>query len=154
MVKESKNQEKLCMFFASDYHFEMISLPYINENLNKDKKVIVITENDLTNSITELVSKVVLSEEEKNRILMIDWRQNNLNKFRYLKDFYNYDKIVFIKGSINYINNINENINNWILDNKTQIINCFNIDEVKCDIKNIALKYDKVLFTSGIEKII
>ena len=33
MIKENKREEKLCLFFASDYHFEMISLPYINESL-------------------------------------------------------------------------------------------------------------------------
>ena len=41
MIKENKREEKLCLFFASDYHFEMISLPYINESLkenNNDRK--------------------------------------------------------------------------------------------------------------------
>ena len=39
MMKKNKRKEKICLFFASDYHFEMISLPYINENLKKNKNV-------------------------------------------------------------------------------------------------------------------
>ena len=39
MIKENKREEKLCLFFASDYHFEMISLPYINESLKKNENV-------------------------------------------------------------------------------------------------------------------
>ena len=40
MMKKNKRKEKICLFFASDYHFEMISLPYINENLKKNKNEI------------------------------------------------------------------------------------------------------------------
>ena len=46
MVKENKSKEKLCLFFASDYHFEMISLPYINEKLKQNNCTIQI--NDFT----------------------------------------------------------------------------------------------------------
>ncbi len=44
-IKESK--EKICSFYASDYHFEMIILPYIEKNLEKNKKIIILTENNL-----------------------------------------------------------------------------------------------------------
>ena len=47
MMKENKREEKICLFFASDYHFEMISLPYINKKLDESKEVIVLTENNL-----------------------------------------------------------------------------------------------------------
>ena len=45
MIKENKREEKLCLFFASDYHFEMISLPYINESLKENKNVIIVDAN-------------------------------------------------------------------------------------------------------------
>ena len=47
MMKKNERKEKICLFFASDYHFEMMSLPYINENLKKNKNVIIMTENNL-----------------------------------------------------------------------------------------------------------
>ena len=40
---KTTNDEKVCSFFASDYHFEMITLPYIKESIEKNKKVIVFT---------------------------------------------------------------------------------------------------------------
>ena len=46
MLKKDKTKEKNCLFFASDYHFEMISLPYINKSIKKIKEVILITKND------------------------------------------------------------------------------------------------------------
>ena len=58
MMKENKREEKLCLFFASDYHFEMISLPYINESLKKNKDVVIMTENDLGNSVNKVISSI------------------------------------------------------------------------------------------------
>ena len=43
MMKKHKRKEKICLFFASDYHFEMISLPYINENLKKNKNSVSLS---------------------------------------------------------------------------------------------------------------
>ena len=47
MNKNQETKEKICTFFASDYHFEMISLPYIDKNLEEDKEIIILTENNL-----------------------------------------------------------------------------------------------------------
>ena len=43
MNKEQETKEKICAFYASDYHFEMISLPYINKQIEENKQVIVLT---------------------------------------------------------------------------------------------------------------
>ena len=40
MLKKDKTKEKNCLFFASDYHFEMISLPYINKSIKTIKKLL------------------------------------------------------------------------------------------------------------------
>ena len=55
MKEIQKTKEKTCAFFASDYHFEMISLPYIEKELEKNKKIIILTENDLENTIKNLI---------------------------------------------------------------------------------------------------
>ena len=81
MIRENNGKnEKVCLFFASDYHFEMISLPYINENLKKDKNIVVFTENDLNKTIYKLLSNVNLSKEEKENIERVDWKNDNFNK--------------------------------------------------------------------------
>lgn len=156
MVKENKNKEKICLFFASDYHFEMISLPYINENLKQNKKIIMATENDLDKTIDVLLSRINLNKEEKEKIIKIDWKNNDLNKFKEIKDA---DKkgeetVVFVKGKESYIDNINKNIENWINSENVKIINCYDINEVNDDISDIAKRYGKILSTSGVEKLI
>lgn len=59
--------KKICAFYASDYHFEMISLPYIEENLEKRKEIIILTENDLQDTIKTLISNINI-EEKRNKV--------------------------------------------------------------------------------------
>lgn len=156
MVKENKSKEKLCLFFASDYHFEMITLPYINENLKRNKKVIMITENDLDRTVDKLLSNINLTKKEKDRITKIDWKNNDANKFREIKNANKERKetIIFVKGRENYINNINRNIDNWINVDDMKVIDCYDINEVYDDVSDIAKKYNKILSTSGVEKLL
>ena len=69
MNKNQKTKEKTCAFYASDYHFEMISLPYINEKLDENKEVIILTENNLRETIKTLISKINLNKEKKSRYI-------------------------------------------------------------------------------------
>lgn len=156
MVKENKSEEKLCLFFASDYHFEMISLPYINENLKKDNNVIVMTENDLDGTVDKLLSRVNLTKEEKDKITKVDWKSDDVSKFKEIKSANENGKetIIFVKGKENYIDSVNKNIGNWINTNDTKIIDCYDINEVYEDVSSIAKKYSKVLSTSGVEKLL
>ena len=156
MMKENKREEKICLFFASDYHFEMISLPYINESLKKNKDVVIMTENDLENSVNKVISSINLNEEEKNRLNKIDWKNDELNKFKEVK---NADKdgkelLIFVKGRENYINNMNKNIENWTNLKNVEIVDCYDINEVQDDVSDIAKRYKKVLSTSGVEKLL
>ena len=82
MMRKNKRKEKICLFFASDYHFEMMSLPYINENLKKNKNVIIMTENNLDNTVNKVLENVNLAKEDKERITKIDWKNNDLDKFK------------------------------------------------------------------------
>ncbi|MBO6243379.1 MAG: hypothetical protein J6O41_02270, partial [Clostridia bacterium] len=65
MNKKQKTEEKACSFYASDYHFEMISLPYINKKLENGEEVLILTENNLQKTVKTLVSKISLSKEKK-----------------------------------------------------------------------------------------
>lgn len=156
MVKENKNQEKLCLFFASDYHFEMISLPYINENLKKDNNVIIMTENDLNGTVDKVLSNVNLTQEEKDKITKVDWKNDDVSKFKEIKSANENGKetIIFVKGKENYIDSVNKNIENWINTSGTKIIDCYDINEVYEDVSSIAKNYNKILSTSGVEKLL
>ena len=156
MNKNQRTKEKICTFFASDYHFEMVSLPYISKKIKDNKEVIILTENNLEDTINILIEKMNLKENDKNKILNIDWKNNDLNKFKEIKKNIENKKeiVIFIKGKENYINNINKNIEKWISNsNSTKVIDCYDIEEVGENIDNIMDKYNKILNTTGEKEI-
>ena len=151
-----KTKEKTCVFFASDYHFEMITLPFIEENLRNNRKIIVLTENDLEDTIKNLISKVNLKEEKKEKIFKIDWKNNDLKKFKEIKKEVENkeDLIIFIKGKENYIKNVNENIEKWTNKiNTVKIIDCYDVEEIREHFADVVNKYENVLSTTGERKI-
>ena len=152
MYKNQKTKEKTCAFYASDYHFEMISLPYINKKLDESKEVIVLTENNLKETIKTLVSKINLNEDKKVDILKIDWENNDLNKFKKINEDIKSkkDMVIFVKGKENYIKNINENIEKWTEKSKNvEIIDCYDMEEISQDMDNIMDQYKFTLKTTG-----
>ena len=152
MNKNQKTKEKTCAFYASDYHFEMISLPYINKKLDESKEVIVLTENNLKETIKTLVSKINLNEYKKVDILKIDWENNDLNKFKKINEDIKSkkDMVIFVKGKENYIKNINENIEKWTEKSKNvEIIDCYDMEEISQDMDNIMDQYKFTLKTTG-----
>ena len=86
MKINQKTKEKICAFYASDYHFEMISLPYIDKNIDENNTIIIFTENNLENTISTSLSKINFKEEKKEKIYNIDWKNNDLEKFRKIKE--------------------------------------------------------------------
>ena len=156
MVRENKNMEKVCLFYASDYHFEMISLPYINESLKKNKKVIMMTENNLNETVNKLLSNINLSKKDKEKIAEIDWENNDLNKYKQIENLNKDGKeaVVFIKGRQNYINDINRNLNNIINTKDIKVVDCYDINSIDEEVKDISKNYNEVLSTSGIEKLL
>ena len=155
-MEKVNNKEKICMFFASDYHFEMISLPYINKSLKNNKHVVVITENNLNQTIEEFLSKVNIKEEEKNSIRKLDWKNDDENKLKELKNLANEkkDTVVFIKGEENFISNINNKIKDIDSDKSIKIVDCYDISEVQDSVRKIVDGYSEILSTSGIEKLL
>ena len=150
-VMENITKEKSCAFYASDYHFEMISLPYISKSMDENKEIIILTENNLKNTVDTLISKMNLKKEKQEKILSLDWNNNDLKKFKEIskKSKEDADMVIFIKGKENYIQNINKNIEKWVSTDKyVKIIDCYEFFEVEEKIDEIAKEYDKVLGTS------
>ena len=156
MNKNQITKEKTCAFYASDYHFEMITLPYIEKKLEEHKEIVVLTENNLEDTMKTLISRVNLSEEKKDNINKINWKNDDLNKFKQIKNDIEMDKdlIIFVKGKENYIKNINENIKKWIESkDKVKIIDCYDVEEIGEHFTQIVEKYENVLNTTGEKKI-
>ena len=153
MLENQKTKEKLCAFYASDYHFEMISLPYINQNIENHKDVVIFTDEDLQVTIKKLLSSLNLKDDKKEKLLNINWSNNDVEKFKYLKSISD-DVIVFIKGKKKYINYINTNLDNWINNlSDVKVIDCYEMDEVASNIHDVVKNYSKMLVTSGEKEI-
>ena len=156
MREEQKTKEKTCAFYASDYHFEMISLPYIYKNIEENKKIIILTENNLEETVKTVISRMNLKEDKKTEILGIDWKEDNITKIEKIKECSknNKEAVIFIKGKQNYIKNMKNNIEEWIKENnEIKTIYCYDMDEVSENMSNIMDQYEAVLTTSGEKEI-
>ena len=97
-----------------------------------------------------------LKEEKKKKIFEIDWKNNDLNKFKKIKNKIEEEKeiIIFVKGKENYINNINKNIEKWTEKrNNVKIIDCYDMEEIGEKLDTIIEQYKMVLNTAGEKEI-
>lgn len=147
ITKEDKIQ-KSCCFYASDYHLEMIILPYINKKIDEKAQVTIITEKNLSKTIETVVSKINLPEQRKQEILEIDWKNNKNNQ---IGELINTKKevAIFVIGSKKYIEKTNKEIDNINKIENINIVNCYNFQEVKNNMVEIVDKHKKVINSSS-----
>ena len=147
MITKELKIKKYCCFYVSDFHLEMILLPYIKNNISKSK-IIIFTQDNLKESVKLLLERTNFNNEDKNKILNLNWSDN-------IKEEITKEKVqkstVIINGDINYIEQMNKNIKNLELDN-IKIIDCYNISKNNLELAKIQEKYDEILNTKSMEK--
>ena len=142
MITKEHEVKKYCCFYASDFHLEMILLPYIKKNMYKDK-FMIFTEENLSDSMNILLNRTNLNKEEKKLMKKIDWNKKeeilpkNLN-----------NHTIIINGSKEYILKINKEINKTNPE-KINVIDCYSINYENLDPRSIQEKYDDVLNTQN-----
>lgn len=141
MLIENKNIEKTCSFYVSDFHLEMILLPYINKKIEENAKIVIQSEKDLTDSINVLMSKTNLTDENKEKILDLGWNKNNNIQIEELSN-------IIVIGSKQYIDDKNREIEKLKI-NRVNVLDCYEFEEIKDDICTIKERYDKILNTLG-----
>ena len=141
MVVQDKRKQKLCSFYVSEFHLEMILLPYINKKVENNEKIIIQSEKDLTESINLLVSRINIKDENKSKILNLGWNKNNIIE---VEDKSN----IIIIGTEDYIKDKNEEIKNMPI-NRINVLDCYNFEEIKETLDNIIEQYDNSLNTLG-----
>lgn len=151
--------KKVCGFSISSIHFSMMILPYIKKELEKQKEVITILEGNLEKNINQILSKLTITDEEKEKILNINWKETDIkestiekNIREKLKEKENVDIIVY--GSENYINNVGELINNIVQDNEKKnksikVIDNYSIIDFNENLRKILDNHDIMFNTSG-----
>ena len=135
MVVENKRVEKTCCFYVSEFHLEMILVPYISKKI--DEKITILTEIDLKPTLEILISKMNLKEENKQKILELGW-----NKDEKIKENSN----VIIIGSKEYIKQKNKAIEE---KNVITVLDCYSFEEEKENINEIVDKYKNTLNSLG-----
>ena len=144
-TKESK-VKKYCCFYASDFHLEMILLPYIKENID-NTKFMIFTEENLTDSMNILLNRTNLSIDEKKQMMKLNWNNKEISISNCDLDNYT----IIINGDNKYISNVNEKIKQ-LNPTKLNIIDCYNINDKTLEVKGIEEKYDQVLNTQNYKK--
>lgn len=159
MNKIKNTEEKICAFYASDYHFEIMSLPYIDKKMENKEKIIILTENNLEGTMKTFLAKMNFQENKKKKILKLDWKNNDIEKMETIKTGMKEQKnmTIFIKGKENYIRKRNQEIEKYrTKTSKIKIIDCYSVEEVGENLDEVMDQYDKILRTTGekeIEKI-
>ena len=151
MLTEEIKENKMCILYASDYHLEMILLPYMKEKIN-ESKFIIFTQNDLEGTVRILLKKLNVNEEFIKRIKELNWKSNNIENTKIINNYIlQNEKInIVINGDFDYVKNINEKIEKIINSENIEIINCFYIEDPKIDMKKIKDKYKNILNTKKI----
>ena len=153
--------KKVCGFNISSIHFSMMILPYINKELEQEKNIITILEGNLEKNIRQVLSKITINNEAKEKILNINWKDSDIKKDNIEKVIKssllkkeNLDIIVC--GCEKYINlandiikkAINKNTKN-IEEKNIKIIDCYTVNDFKENIREILDNHDIMFNTSG-----
>ena len=159
MENLKNHTKKLCSFYVSEWHLVTMILPYMNKELNEKANITTILEKNIEENIKTLILKLNLKNEKE--ILGIDWKASQGIKYSELdkKLSKNIKKenncnIIFISGSKDYIDFVNQNVDKWIhahVENpeKIKIINCYEVTEFNSSIHEILNSHDKILNTAG-----
>lgn len=145
MVLEEKKVKNICNFYVSEYHLEIMLLPYISKKIDNEENITIITEIDLESTLNVVIERINLDKDKKEKIKKIGWNIQNIENIIPNTN-------VILIGSKKIINEKVFELKERQVEN-LEIIACYNYNEVKNDMKEIVSKYDGMLNTLGINKI-
>lgn len=155
--------KKVCGLSISSIHFSMMILPYIKKELETQKEVITILEGNLEKNINQILSKLTITDEEKEKILNINWKETDIKESIIKRNVReklneNNDLDIIVYGSEQYINGAGDIINKIVKENinkikDIKIINCYSIGEFNENVNQILDSHDTIFNTSGEHKI-
>lgn len=135
MIVQNKNEEKTCCFYVSEFHLEMLIVPYIREKINQN--INIISEKNLRKTIEILISRLNIKEEEKEKILQLNWDGEEKNEE---------NCNVIIIGSKKFIEEKNAEIEKM---NILSVLDCYDFEQEKDNMNDIIKQYKKKLNTLG-----
>lgn len=142
MITKEQKITKYCCLYASDFHLEMILLPYIKNKMYKSN-VIVFTENNLKDSLCILLERTNLKLEDKNEIMNI----KNWNTVKFEEKYKeNEEYTIIINGNNDYRNKIHKELENKVTC-KVNIIDCYDLNKINISRQKLQSEYEMCLNT-------
>ncbi len=150
MITKELEDNKMCLFCASDYHLEMILLPYIKERIN-NSKFIILTESNLEETLDILLGKLNINETDKKKIKDLNWSSKDKKYMEIIKKYLkNNENInIIVNGEYDFIKAINNELKDNVSDN-INIINCFHVSDTNVNIETLSKEYKYILNTKKI----
>ena len=146
MITKEQKINKYCCLYVSDFHLEMILLPFLKNKIN-NSKTLIYTQKNLIGSIKVLLEKTNLNFEDKNKILNIKyWNNENMDEIC-IEDTKEYT--IIVNGDKEYITNINKEIKKINAD-VINIVDCYDINNIDIKSQDINGKYKGILNTESI----
>ena len=146
MVLEEKKVKDICNFYVSDYHLEIMLLPYISKKIEEGEEIVIITEKNLAETLKEVINKTNINEDNRDKIINLGWNKQE-------KDIkINPNTDIILIGSKKFIEEKMFNIKKQKIEN-IRLIACYDYNEIKDNMQDIANKYDGVLNTLGIKNL-
>ena len=68
MVLEEKKVKNICNFYVSEYHLEIMLLPYISKKIDNEENITIITEIDLESTLNVVIERINLDKDKKEKI--------------------------------------------------------------------------------------
>lgn len=144
-MKLNKYIQKICCFYASDWHLTVMLLPYINSKVEENTSIYMRCENNIEDKMKLLLDKLKI--KNKKDILEISWN-NQVAENNFQED----EKIYIVSGSNKFIENTNKMIEQYYCqcNGNVKIINCYEINN-NTNIKKIISEngYKQILNTRG-----
>ena len=146
MVLEEKKVKDICNFYVSDYHLEIMLLQYISKKIEEGEEIVIITEKNLAETLKEVINKTNINEDKRDKIINLGWNKQE-------KDIkINPNTDIILIGSKKFIEEKMFNIKKQKIEN-IRLIACYDYNEIKDNMQDIANKYDGVLNTLGIKNL-
>ena len=144
-----KKINKMCTFYVNDWHLTVMMLPYINNKMQNNEKITILSEENLETNIKTILQKINIKDETKNEIENLGWAKTPFNKIdTIINEVTSKDNIIVI-GDEKYIENANEIIEEKIKTGEINIVNCYEVMQFNNNIENILKNHEKVINTSG-----
>lgn len=161
-MKEKCDTKRSCSFYISDMHFATMIMPFIGKQVENGKIITTFLENNYTKNIELVLARTTIKEEQKRKILNINWKETNtikyLNAEKILKNNIKKDKenIIIINGSKQYIDITRKFIENFMQKNikkyentKLFIMDFYEVGTFNENITDILDEHEIIFNTSG-----